>query len=120
MVWIKNCQDDDWINLDNVFSISFQQMDTAGEDDWIEFVVRPSNARILQICLGIGQNPYPEDGSKGSWHSLFYERAMSVSKNIFEIIKKAKNEDWVWIDLEEEIFHKFKESHKDDKDKLKS
>ncbi|PKL69606.1 MAG: hypothetical protein CVV30_08630 [Methanomicrobiales archaeon HGW-Methanomicrobiales-1] len=104
MVWIKNCQDDDWINLDNVFSISFQQMDATGKDDWIEFIVRPSNARILQICLEVGVNPNPDyDSDNISWHSCFYDRAMQVTNVIFEAIANAKKEDRLWIDLQKEI-----------------
>jgi hypothetical protein len=108
MVWIKNCQDDDWINLDNVFSISFEQMDAAGKEDWIEFIIRPSQARILQICLGIGPNPKPNVDEDITWHSEFYDRAMEVSKKVFETIQKAKNEDWVWLDLQEEILSQYK------------
>jgi hypothetical protein len=72
-VCIKNCQDDDWINLDTVFSISFQQMNAAGKDDWIDFIVRPSSARIFQICLNVGRNPNPDPNSYDiSWHSIFF------------------------------------------------
>ncbi len=88
MVWVKNCEDDDWINLDNVFSISFQQMNN--KEDWIEFLVRPSNARILEICLEIGPNPNPDPHSKDiTWDSRFYDRAMIVADTVFETIKKA-------------------------------
>jgi hypothetical protein len=108
MVWIKNCQDDDWINLDNVFSISFQQIDAAGKDDWIEFIVRPSNARILQICLEVGTNPNPDPNSDDiSWHSLFYDRAMKVATAVFEAISKAQNENRIRIDLQKEISMEF-------------
>jgi hypothetical protein len=114
MVWIKNCQDDDWINLDNVFSISFQQMDATGKDDWIEFIVRPSGARILQICLETGSNPNPDSDEDISWHSLFYDRAMQVTTAIFESISKAKKEDKLWIDLQKEITMMFNKPRKDD------
>jgi|GEM_PF-7111747 len=110
MVWVKNCQDDDWINLDNVFSISFQQMDATGKDDWIEFLVRPSNARILQICLEVGPNPYPDPDSEDiTWHSRFYDRAMKVTIAVFEAISKAKREERLWIDLQKEISPVFNE-----------
>jgi hypothetical protein len=115
MVWIKNCQDDDWINLDNVFSISFQQMDAAGKEDWIEFIVRPSNARILQICLCVGPNPNPNDENDITWHGLFYDRALEVTKIVFQAIAKAKKEDSLWLDLEKEILIK---SRKDDIGKI--
>lgn len=119
MVWIKNCQDDDWINLDNVFSISFEQMDAAGKDDWIEFIVRPSGARIFQICLDVGINPNPDSDSDNiSWHSLFYDRAMQVTTSIFETISKAKKEDKILIDLQQEIVMNFKIARKEDKDKI--
>lgn len=108
MIWIKNCQDDDWINLDNVFSISFEQMDATGKDDWIEFIVRPSGARIFQICLNTGKNPNPDpDTNDISWHSIFYDRAMQVTTTIFEAISKAKREDILWIDLQKEISIEF-------------
>jgi hypothetical protein len=115
MVWIKNCQDDDWINLDQVFSISFQQMDGTEKEDWIEFLVRPSNARILEICLDVGPNPHPEDDSEISWHSRFYDRAIEVTTEIFKIISKAKEENWLWVDLQKELLIDFKNPHKDDK-----
>jgi hypothetical protein len=111
MVWVKNCLDDDWINLDNVFSISFQQMDTTGKDDWIEVFVRPSGARILQISLEIGPNPNRSDDDI-SWHSLFYDRAMEVTNAIFEAISKAQRENKVWIDLQKEISIKFNKPSK--------
>ena len=106
MVWLKNCQDDDWINLDNVFSISFQQMNK--KEDWIEFLVRPSNARILQICLELGPNPHPEPNSEDiSWHSRFYDRAMIVSAAVFDAIARAENENRMTIDLQKEIALEF-------------
>jgi hypothetical protein len=106
MVWVKNCQDDDWINLDNVFSISFQQMNK--KEDWVEFFVRPSNARIFQVSLGIGPNPNPEPDSEDiTWHSLFYDRATSVAISIFDAIAKAERENRIMVDLQNEIIMEF-------------
>jgi hypothetical protein len=109
MVWVKNCLDDDWINLDNVFSISFQQLDATGKDDWIEVFVRPSEARILQISLEIGTDPNLSDDDI-SWHGLFYDRSLMVMKLIFEAISKAQKEDRPWIDLQKEILINFNNS----------
>jgi hypothetical protein len=102
MVWVKNCQDDDWINLDNVFSISFQQMNK--QEDWVEFLVRPSNARIFQVCLEIGPNPHPESDSEDiTWHSQFYDRAVMAATAVFDAIAKAEDEKRMMVDLQKKL-----------------
>jgi hypothetical protein len=80
------------------------------KEDWVEFLVRPSNARILEICIEIGPNPSPDPNSDNTtWDSRFYERAMTVADAIFDAIKKAKCENRMRIDLQKEISIKFED-----------